>query len=237
MLQLRFSPNRAKCISVLLVAFRAATECTSISGYQAKRRSLQAICDNSLMPYLLSSESCGHIPSAVTNPTSSSPLLAGFFDNHSLELCEPFNPKSGTPRSLERQGEGLKFPRKNRPVWFSKSQPNCDYGSIKTDPEPASREKGTLDSWQKASKKNLAAFTTELRSTWADEQVSQRTVESNSTVENVMIVQIMYSPKLAPVSKVQIPPFSYHFPSANACFPDPQFCYEPSVRTSLRIAD
>ncbi|EEH08494.1 predicted protein [Histoplasma capsulatum G186AR] len=45
---------------------------------------------------------------------------------------------------------GLKFPRKNRPVWFSKSEPKCDYGSIKTDPEPASREKGTLDSWQKA---------------------------------------------------------------------------------------
>lgn len=199
MLQLRLSPNRAKCISVLLVAFHAATECTPISGYQAKRRSLQAICDNSFLPYLLSSESRGHFPSAITNPTRSSPLLAGVLDNISLELCEPFNPKSGTPRSLERQGEagwsraasrvidfesypqssyespseldllqfwpgnlfilvyfmqslalGLKFPRKNRPVWFSKSEPDCDYGSIKTDPEPASREKGTLDSWQKA---------------------------------------------------------------------------------------
>lgn len=128
MLQLRLSPNRAKCISVLLVAFHAATECTSISGYQAKRRSLQAICDTSLMPYLLSSESCGHFPSAVTNPARSSPLLAGVLDNISLELCEPFNPKSGTPRSLERQGEGRWTRAASRVIDFE-SYPQSSYES------------------------------------------------------------------------------------------------------------
>ncbi|QSS60223.1 hypothetical protein I7I51_05020 [Histoplasma capsulatum] len=74
------------------------------------------------------SESRGHFPSAITNPTRSSPLLAGVLDNISLELCEPFNPKSGTPRSLERQGEAGWSRAASRVIDFE-SYPQSSYES------------------------------------------------------------------------------------------------------------